>query len=785
MDPKSNVPANQLPIHLKLVISIIVIILVSIFLVIGTTLYYISQNQDRSNIDKIEKIGNMLYRELLDYQNDLKAKTKAFVADDNLKRAVRLGDIFDITNVSSKLRDDFKIDLLEIVSPDLKVLGRGHVEGVYGDSRDQSTPLVDFLNFKDIEPFSDATRTYLEKDRMIPLANLNKGEPSTLINIVEGYFLKVVRPIIFDIDGKRLIGLLVVGKYIGKDFIRKFKSLSQADILLYANKSPILSSRQNLKGHAFNLGQPDTVQYSKVSGLGKITYQIKSLKLSKNEFIQAAILVSDEELNKIFDSLIRKILILTIFIIVFFIGIAVILAKSISRPIISLTKDVETIASGDLSKEIIPITRDEIGILAYNFDWMRISIKKKINELLLLDSATKEITNIHIREVLLSFSLDKMIEIMDVRSGAIFLVSGGKLVMFKSTHADGKSGEVADAEDVLVANQVLEGIVSKIFDEVVGLPLTLDNELIGVIILNEKRSGERFTIENIKAAEALCGSISIACKNVDLLERTAETTRMEQELETTRMVQSLFFPPEKAECGNIRIFGVADQASECGGDLWGYFINPDGTVYIYAGDGTGHGVPAALITAAARSALYLIEDMIRQHPGDFSPRTIMTDLNHTIYNTSKQRIMMTFFLALVDDKAGKITFTNAGHNFPYILFPKSGDVEPVLDKKAQGPRLGYDKDFQYEEVEMELQQDYSMFVFTDGLIEATNPENKEYGEKKLRRILKKNIDMEPERLAKLILQDNIDFRAGQPLEDDSTFFVLQRKADVKGVAADV
>jgi len=774
---------TTLSILVKLVTSIVIIVSISILSVVGAALYYITINQQGLNKEKMNVTSNTLIRELEDYREDYISRTKAFVALDSLIRAIRLKDAYTLLNDSSKLRKHFRIDLFELLTPKLRVLSRGHVQGVYGDSRKGHDLLTNLFLDSDV-PLKERYIAYIERDKIIPL--LEEGEPvNERIILREGYFLKVARPIVMDVDEGEMIGVLVLGKYIGDKLINKFKEISRSEIVLFYNGDAILASDNNLSDQQFDLANTGIISKQVLPTLGTASYMTKKLVINDKQRLEVAVIISEQELNLLFDILTKKIILLSIWILLFFIIVTFFLAKSMSKPIIYLTKSVETIISGNLDKEVRPTTHDEIGVLAYNFDRMRLAIKKRLHELALLDTATKEITKLHERDKVLSFSLETIVELAAVNKGKLYLLDGeGELSLRAIYGIDvGAVSQDDDARDIIdkdsidleIARGVLESRKRYLTNEAVAIPLEMDNEILGVMILKDHKQGQYFSSENTVAAVALSGAISISLKNIELLEMTEETARMEKELETTKTVQSLFFPPSEMSFAKSDLLGFAEPATECGGDLWGYFRCDDESFFVFVADATGHGVPAALVTAAARSVLYLIEKHVQNKSMGKSAKAIMTDLNNTIYNTSKQKVMMTFFLGLVDESEGTFTFCNAGHNFPYYMDNSAKKIVPILDKKSQGPRLGFDPDFEYGEAVIKLPENYTLFAYTDGLIEAVNPEQVEYGEKKLRRLLKKTIGQELATIYEEIKTDNSTFRRGTPLEDDSTWFVLKSK----------
>ncbi len=210
------------------------------------------------------------------------------------------------------------------------------------------------------------------------------------------------------------------------------------------------------------------------------------------------------------------------------------------------------------------------------------------------------------------------------------------------------------------------------------------------------------------------------------MESTAEKVRMEGELATVRTVQETLFPAAQSQFGPLAIRGHFEPASECGGDWWSY-SRIGNRIFIYVGDATGHGAPAALITSAATSAAAVIETLPEVTPG-----RALTILNKAIHQTSKGSIMMTFFVCSIDLDKNLFTYASASHDPPYLLRKtgeKLGRKDLVPLNEVNGPRLGDKKDFTYEETTIDFQPGDQLFFYTDGILDIQDADGKKWGER--------------------------------------------------------
>lgn len=260
-----------------------------------------------------------------------------------------------------------------------------------------------------------------------------------------------------------------------------------------------------------------------------------------------------------------------------------------------------------------------------------------------------------------------------------------------------------------------------------------------------------------------------------LMSETAEKARMANELATVKTVQETLFPPTENQFGKLQIVGHFEPASECGGDWWNY-SKIGNSIYLWIGDATGHGAPAALITSAARSAAAVIEGLEGMTPGK-----ALHILNRAIHETSRGKINMTFFLGAIDETTGILTYANASHDPPYLIRkPKDRalnkkDLVPLMD--VNGLRLGEKIDSTYEESTIQLEPGDSIIFYTDGIIDLQDGDGKKWGE---RTFIKHIVDAQTgghslsEKMS-FLRRSISQYRGEATLLDDITLFMTEYK----------
>ncbi len=253
---------------------------------------------------------------------------------------------------------------------------------------------------------------------------------------------------------------------------------------------------------------------------------------------------------------------------------------------------------------------------------------------------------------------------------------------------------------------------------------------------------------------------------------TAQKARMENELQTAKTVQETLFPESEKKLGPLNIAGYYEPASECGGDWWHYCYVGD-KIYMWIGDATGHGAPAALITSAAKSAATLIESL------SISPAQAIELMNKAIYDVSKGRIMMTFVLSSLDVKTGELTYVNASHEAPFLLRKDGGSPikkkNLILLNENNNPRLGQSRDSKYTESKIQLLNQDSFIFYTDGIADIQDQTGKSWGERDFIKNLLESFNgtSDPISFKNEFANRMKSYRQDSALIDDVTFFIVK------------
>jgi predicted ester cyclase len=246
-----------------------------------------------------------------------------------------------------------------------------------------------------------------------------------------------------------------------------------------------------------------------------------------------------------------------------------------------------------------------------------------------------------------------------------------------------------------------------------------------------------------------------------LAQETRERERLEQELEVARRIQQASLPKEVPTLEKWQINPYYQPAREVGGDFYDFLDLADGRLGVVVGDATGKGVPAALMMASTRSTLRAVAQA-SESPGDALRR-----VNDPLATDIPSNMFVTCFYAILDPKSATLSYANAGHDLPYLH--RNGEAEEL---RARGMPLGLMPGMSYEEREVSLGEGGCVLFYSDGLVEAHDPQGGMFGFPKLRALVAEH--GENRSLGNLLLEELYSFVGeGWEQEDDITLLTLR------------
>ena len=255
----------------------------------------------------------------------------------------------------------------------------------------------------------------------------------------------------------------------------------------------------------------------------------------------------------------------------------------------------------------------------------------------------------------------------------------------------------------------------------------------------------------------------------ELKEVTAKEERILGELSAAESIQASLLPRNFAELSKGREFSLyasMTPAKEVGGDFYDYFLIDDTHLGLVMADVSGKGVPAALFMVVAKT---LIKN--RAQMGG-TPAEIMSYVNEQLCENNEAQLFVTAWFAILDLTTGKGVSVNAGHEYP-VIRRAEGQFELVIYRHSIA--LAALEGTKFREHEFELHPGDSLFVYTDGVAEATNTENQMFGTQRMLEALNQDAEAEPETLLRNVRISIDSFVGDAPQFDDITMLGLHFK----------
>ena len=250
---------------------------------------------------------------------------------------------------------------------------------------------------------------------------------------------------------------------------------------------------------------------------------------------------------------------------------------------------------------------------------------------------------------------------------------------------------------------------------------------------------------------------------------TAEKERISTEMGLATRIQHSMLPsifPPFPEHTQFDIYASMDPAKEVGGDFYDFFLVDNDHLCMVIADVSGKGVPAALFMMASKIILANNAKMGK------SPAQILTDTNTAICSNNREKMFVTVWLGILEISTGKLTAANAGHEYPAI---KRSDSNFELYKDKHGLVIGGMEGIKYKEYEIQLEKGDQLFVYTDGVPEATDSANQLFGTDRMVKSLNGIPNATPEEILKNVRKDVDEFVNGAEQFDDLTMLCMEYK----------
>ena len=299
------------------------------------------------------------------------------------------------------------------------------------------------------------------------------------------------------------------------------------------------------------------------------------------------------------------------------------------------------------------------------------------------------------------------------------------------------------------------------------VPLTQEGNHYGAIHL-EAQNGASFSDDTLRLLVTISNQLAQGIQNFDLLDEILKKQAYEKELEITSSFQRSILPQKKPRNNYYDVGFVSQPAKATGGDFYDFFqVTRKNNVFVIA-DVSGKSLPAALFMAVTNS---IIRTIGRFH--ELSTSEILSRANDLIYENSRSGMFVTLFYSIYDPYTHKYTYSSAGHN-EQLLYRQDKNTFEAL--KCSGSPLGVlpstpEKPYGMKSVYLRIGD--VLVLYTDGVSEALNASNQEFGIERLKEIIQEFHFMNPNQLAQKIWDEIEDFVGATEQFDDITIMIIK------------
>ena len=333
------------------------------------------------------------------------------------------------------------------------------------------------------------------------------------------------------------------------------------------------------------------------------------------------------------------------------------------------------------------------------------------------------------------------------------------------------TGWMIKNKSILMTNDISEDQRFRFLDDMsypfrslICVPLIIKGLLIGYLAVFNKKSGEPFTQEDRRLMSIIASQSAQVIENARLYEEEKALLSLQEEMRMARDIQLNLLPKKTPDIPGYQISAINIPAKSVGGDYYDFLSLSNNKVGFCIGDITGKGMPAAMLMAnlqaTFRSQGHIFEDCA----------DCLKGTNTMLYKSTESTKFATFFYGMLDPETSTICYANGGHDAPILL---RKDKKPEsLD--ATGLLLGVMPQTEYQQVKISLQKDDLLFLYTDGITEAMNPEGNLFGLQNLKKVLESVRNNSADTIQSLILDKVQEHAHNATQSDDITMMILKK-----------
>ncbi|HEY6987059.1 MAG TPA: ADOP family duplicated permease [Bryobacteraceae bacterium] len=313
--------------------------------------------------------------------------------------------------------------------------------------------------------------------------------------------------------------------------------------------------------------------------------------------------------------------------------------------------------------------------------------------------------------------------------------------------------------DLLEALEELERTDARL-----AVALRTKNEISGVLLLGAPAGREEYGAQEKRVLRSCAAQFALMLENARLTERVVEQEKLRRDVELAAEVQRRLLPEKSPESSIAGLAAVSLPARSVGGDYYDFIDAGGHRIGIALADIAGKGVAAALVMSVVQASLRILAA-----EENISLPELAARMNRFLYRSTGSNSYATFFYAQLDEQTRELHYVNAGHNPPYLLRSGAG----IEELPAGGTVIGMFPQEDYQEARAELRSGDVLIAFTDGVTEALNPGEEEFGEERLKELLRRTAHLPADEMSAEISRELHAWIADAAQYDDLTFIVLK------------
>lgn len=394
------------------------------------------------------------------------------------------------------------------------------------------------------------------------------------------------------------------------------------------------------------------------------------------------------------------------------------------------------------------------------------------------------ITSIQEINAVLSVVMDMAIRLVDGEVGLIMLETDGELkveISWGVNEEFAKSLMYLDGMDLpsycfkvrktITLNELdLKAEDGFLVQSLISVPIFTSKKSHGVMVIVNKSDGGLFCDEDREILQMLLNFVAVAIDNSDMIKAKLDQQKIDQEMDIARQIQETILPQDIDSFNGVDIGVAYYPAREVGGDFYDLIRVDDSRFFVVIGDVSNKGVPAALVMSAAAG---IIKSIIKTN-ADITVSELAVSLNDILANEiiKDREMFVTLFFCKFDLADRRLTFCNAGH-MPGLFW--DGDENSICELAVGGPIVGQFPGTAFKQGERKLHSGDRLFLFTDGLTEATDADDNLFGRERAEQVFSAETGLEPKEFCVRVKEWVDRFTEGAGVETHDDFTIMQIK----------